>query len=158
MLLGQSKGGTLIYAMLGRIGLNALPRETLKNIGQKPLGTLPDLDRVIAVNSPLTQGFWAPAAGHSEWDQAITGLGLSLIRRVQQSVDLASVWNVDDVVGSPPSRGVRDIRYARGSVLDFIIGRIPFDGGEHSEPWEQPCVVRPVARLAATGSWGGVQC
>ncbi len=158
VLVGQSKGGVLIYAMLGRIGLGSVPAKDRPDDAPKPLPPLPDLDRAVSINSPLTQTF-AIDAGHDIWDQVVTQVGLHGLSKRQKGTDLASVWNSHDVVGSPPPLGVRDVRYSRGSFVGGICGHLlPFGCGEHSEPWHNPCVAGPIAHLSATGDWPGVSC
>lgn len=144
ILVGHSKGGVLVAAALGQVGLGA----------QKPL---PDLDRAVLINAPLTQNlsWWA---GQDKLDRVITEIGLNSLQG-QQDVDLISLWNTDDIIGGPAPSGVRDLRYSWHpvSLRTGVVTAGP-EGNEHRQPAEAPCVLESLVLLTGSGVWRPPSC
>jgi RHS repeat-associated protein len=160
VLIGHSKGGTIVMQMLGEIGLGNLD-------------PIPSLKRAIAVDAPMT---W-PATRVIDADAQPLGEGLQEYHKAFPRVDVVDVWNMADPFGEPfpttlgPFRqGPKGVPWPTpcpgncwpnpppGREFFYRVGGYFPNIGEHTLVLTQPCQASSIAELAATGKWGTPMC
>ena len=144
VLLGHSKGGVIVMEMMTQIA-------------EGRLDPLPLLTRSISINSPLQQSTIADTVGNGANDRLRMNWFLPRLSHRQETT-LYSVWNTNDITGSPAPSGVVDLRYSAGGPWGWLTGRFLGAGSMHSHTITEQCATTAVAQLAASGSWTSPSC